>query len=180
MKSVAFALWLTFYLLMATICRVLGDSPDESSGMDMPELMGEILKEYNSVLSEDLKRVPAEDLSEALKRAIPNLQNQMNDYSDNLFLSSVYKAKKPNPMLLGFALGLKSWAEGLSAILPLLVKLESSQVHINTNDLEYESPCWFDEDDKVCYEQTMEYTDFPCCNLTDVCCPDDFLFDIVY
>ena len=158
----------------------IGDPKEENNDIRVSELVGDILKEYNSVLTEDLKKVPAGDLGKALKKAIPDLQSQMNDYSQNLYLSSMSKAKKPNPMLLGFALGLKSWAEGLSKILPLLLKLENHDVHISSDDLEYESPCWYDEDDEMCYEELMLDPDLPCCNLTHVCCPEDFLFDFVF
>ena len=169
-----------FYLLMTSSYGLEGDASSEDVNVGLSEMVGDILKEYNSVFTEDLKKVPVEDLGEALKRAIPDLQNQMNDYSENLYMSSMHKAKKPNPMLLGFALGLKSWAEGLSGILPLLFKQGRPVVHINVDDLDYESLCWFDEDDEMCYKETMQEIDLPCCNLTHVCCPEDFLFDVVY
>ena len=180
--SKVYVLLLAFYLLIASVYEVVGDSLDGGSDVEFkPELVGEILKEYNSAFTEDLKKVPTKDLREALKKAIPNLQSQMNDYSQNMFSSAMYKAKKPNPMLLGFALGLKSWAEGLSSILPLLYKLGSPRVHDrSTDDLEHRPLCWFHEGDEVCCDEAVENPGDPCCYLSDVCCPDNFMYDIVY
>ena len=167
------ALHILCLLTAALHVVVCEDSADSISDEEFdPELVEEIIQEYNSAFAQDLKKVPPENLHEALKKAIPDLKIRMTAYSQNLFSSSVKEARKPNPMLMGFAMGLKSWAEGLSGILPLLY----TQVHISTHQLEQGSLCWLDEDEEVCCEEDEQ----PCCNQTDVCCPDDFLWDVVY
>lgn len=128
----------------------------------------DLLVEYASAFSGDLKDVPPPMLREALRNALPKMQERLVDYSVNLFASGRgAEGVKPNPMLIGFSMGMKRWSEYLSKFIPLLSKVAIAE---QSND----SSCLFDDD--VCYADISD--SHPCCDV-NVSCPLS-LYDLLY
>ncbi len=71
-----------------------------------------VLSKYNSSFGKDLEDVPPHMLQEALKLALPRMQKQLVDYSMNMYTSGkAAGGSKPNALLIGFSMGLKTWSE---------------------------------------------------------------------
>lgn len=134
-----------------------------------PELVDDLLVKYNTAYSEDLKDVPPPMLREALKNALPKMQKQLVDFSVKMYASGRgAEGVKPNPLLVGFSMGMKRWSEYLSKFVPLLSQLASESFNKPKND----SRCLFDDD--VCYEDSSLADSHPCCD-PDVSCPLSFI-----
>ncbi len=130
-----------------------------------PEVLNDVLAKYNSAFGKDLEDVPPHMLREALKLALPRMQEQLVDYSMNMYASGkAARGSKPNALLVGFSMGLKTWSEYLSKFIPLLNQAVSGRFHELKNDLR----CLYRND--VCYEDGAETELHPCCYF-DVSCP---------
>lgn len=155
-------------------------NPDTVNNNENAGVLNDFIQQYASRLMGDLKKAPPSDLSAALARAVPKLQQEMEDYSQNLDASS-RKQANPNPLLIGFSYGLKVWAEHMSRYIPILKRMSQKSFVHKDFDAMYEFEvksmvCDGAESDSesVCYEETAEKTiafhGHPCCQLSDVCC----------
>lgn len=135
----------------------------KSDGIDTPEVMEDVLAKYASSFSKDFKDVPPPMLREALRNALPKMQEQLVQFSVNMYANGKgAEGVKPNPMLIGFSMGMKRWSEYLSKIIPLLSQASSKSYSEPRND----SRCLYG--DGVCYKDDVK--SHPCCN-DDVSCP---------
>lgn len=136
----------------------------KSTTDENPEHMEDLLVKYASTFSEDLKDVPQPMLREALRNALPKMQDRLVDYSVNMYASGRgAEGVKPNPMLIGFSMGMKRWSKYLSNFIPLLGKA----IVVEQSD---DSSCLYDDD--VCYADISDT--HPCCEV-DVSCPFSFV-----
>ena len=138
-----------------------------SDGVDSepeaPQLMEDIMGKYTSAFG-DLKGVPPSMLRQAMKHAIPKIQEELVDYSTTMYAAGKgVEGYKPNPMLLGFAMGLKTWSEHMSNFMPLLQEAVYEDVYEEEDD---DSLCLYEED--ICYEDDV-VTDYHC--FINVTCP---------
>ena len=124
-----------------------------------PGLTEDVMSEFASTFSEELKNVPKPMLREALRNALPKMQERLVDYSMKMYASGKGKdGAKPNPMLIGFSMGMNRWSNYLSKLIPLLNK----GLAIEPNK---DSDCLYDGE--VCYVD--EADSHPCCDLTVSC-----------
>ena len=131
------------------------------------EFVEDVMAKYASSFSEDLKNVPQPMLREVLRNTLPRVQQRLVKYSVNMYANGRGgEGVKPNPMLIGFSMGMKRWSEYLSKFIPLLSK---AIVVEQSND----SSCSYDD---VCY---ADFSDaHPCCD-AGVSCPLSF-YDYLY
>jgi hypothetical protein len=141
------------FLLWAVLALTVSVSID-------PGLVEDIMAEYTSTLSADnLKDVPPPMMREALKKSLPKMQERLVAFSIKMYASGRgAEGVKPNPLLIGFSLGLKQWSDYLSKIIPHLDKVVVKE---QGND----SVCLYDED--VCYADKSD--SHPCCDITVSC-----------
>lgn len=140
-----------------------------SSGVGVdPSTLHDVLSTYTAEAFSELKDTSQDSkvVKESLRKAIPKLQHRLTDYSRNMYASSI-EQPKPNPLLMGLALGLKRWTEGISVLMPQLrssshVRYEDPDDNVET---EIEERC-FTEASKMCYEQTVLVHSHP-----HLCCP---------
>lgn len=150
---IAFTLTLLYYAI------VIAASEDSM----MEALFNDILSQYSSTRSGDLRKMPPAMLHRFLRNSLPKMKEHLVEYS--MAMNSPEKSKKkakPNPVLMGFSVGLKVWGNFFSQVVPLLSKFI-------TEEEEMDDPCYYEDD--VCYEDG-DYLEHihPCCH-DNVSCP---------
>lgn len=149
-----FSLWLAILALA------------KSDSSDTPELMEDMLVKYASSF-EDLKDVPPPLLREALQKALPTMQERLVQMSMDMYANGRgAEGIKPNPLLIGFSMGLKRWSDYLSKITPLLSRAAASESYS-----ERRTSSWCLYGGNVCYEDEEVH---PCCK-DNVSCSLSFI-----
>ena len=163
---------LGFIAIACTVSLVRSDSKSEADSI----IMNNVLSQVTGTFVKDMKDVPEPLIHEALEHALPKMERQAANYAQVLSVTGIGKpGAKPNPMLLGFALGLKGWSEYLSKIFNLLVQSKhvwKSSTKRRKNVRKADSRCLHAED--VCYEEAEMTKIHPCCDINVSCPPSPF------
>lgn len=166
----------SFILGFVTIACIVVLARSDSKNEADSTILNNVLSQVTGAFAKDMKDVPEPLIHEALERALPKMERQAAKYAKVLSVTGIGKAgAKPNPMLLGFALGLKGWSEYLSKIFKLLVRSKhalKSPTKKRKNVLKVDSRCLHTED--VCYEEAEMTNIHPCCRM-NVSCPPSIL-----
>lgn len=166
---------LVLYLFLLDLLLTEGSSqPSPEVPADM---LNRVLNDYSSFLSQEaIKNIPPHMLREFLKKTVPSMQEHLVKYAQNLH-SSV-KQDKPEPLLVGFSMGLKGWANRLSEVMSLLKQDDvrpTADGELKDDD--------DDNDDRFLDDGLEEWTcvgihwitggpveDYFCCTVPNICC----------